>query len=411
MEQLTRCINLDWLELYCSELSVDEPRDADYFQRYGYVVKRRRYGTPQYAEMFTIYEGDAPFVEVRRAPYSLRREGGIFEPTACHLRLHNRTCYEADPIGHLRFFMVTHGYTFHSISRIDIAFDFVHFDNDEYEPDVHMTPVDFVHRYMRAEVSKVNQSRVSAHGYDGWTMRKWNSLKWGSPRSAITTKFYCKTLELKEVEDKPYIRQRWLEAGFQPSDEVWRIEFSASSQMQSMASLKGGHTFKKELSAYDSGRKLLFQFVQFYGKYFDFRRVIRNRDGSLKRKYECPRLELFRWNVSVVLKPTRNLTLSSKPTRTLRILIKRLKAIYHDVNLTPKERNAAAVMLSYFIDTLMLTQAEQYEEVLALRNELRVPSLAEVQWQAERYTQLERSKMFLLMQKYGIHPTPEGCPF
>lgn len=71
-----RCVNIDWLEVFCSE-GLLGPRDAEYFIRQGYDVEKRAYGTPQYRQMFTINEGGRPVLEVRRDPYSLKCQGGI----------------------------------------------------------------------------------------------------------------------------------------------------------------------------------------------------------------------------------------------------------------------------------------------------------------------------------------------
>ena len=51
MEPAVKCINLDWLEVYCIE-PIDMP--AQYFQNLGWQVNIREYGTPLYKEMFTL---------------------------------------------------------------------------------------------------------------------------------------------------------------------------------------------------------------------------------------------------------------------------------------------------------------------------------------------------------------------
>ena len=62
---MTRCINLDWLEVFCFEIG--EPHDADFFRRAGFVVDEREYGTRIYNQMFTLMGDDGhPLLEVRR---------------------------------------------------------------------------------------------------------------------------------------------------------------------------------------------------------------------------------------------------------------------------------------------------------------------------------------------------------
>ena len=48
-----KCINLDWLSVYCLE-----PKgcvmNAAYYKKLGWNVEEREYGTPQYREKFTL---------------------------------------------------------------------------------------------------------------------------------------------------------------------------------------------------------------------------------------------------------------------------------------------------------------------------------------------------------------------
>ena len=46
-----RCINIDWLEVYCIE---PMKLDANYYRALRYRVVQRDYGTPMYAEMFGL---------------------------------------------------------------------------------------------------------------------------------------------------------------------------------------------------------------------------------------------------------------------------------------------------------------------------------------------------------------------
>ena len=341
-----RCINIDWLEIFAEE-PIEQPHNAEYFRSVGYKVKERAYGTPQYREMFTIIANNEEIFEVRRNPYSIKTQGGIFKENACHIRLCNRTCYEEDPVNHLRAFMVAHNYTYKAISRIDIALDFNDFDNGE-------RPENFINRYMRGKVAKINQSNVSAHGTDTWSKRIFNSLKWGSPSSPVTTKLYNKTLELKHGEDKPYIRQAWETAGLDISRDVWRVEFSLSAQMQTLQSLKNGEMFKKSLLHYDTRERLLKQFAILQNKYFDFRllKVNRKNDGKLVyvRKYLCPRLGLF--NISLddcPYKPVRNVTIRKRPDRIYKILANRLAEIVDDDKNSREVMKAAQTIIAWLM--------------------------------------------------------------
>lgn len=242
-----RCCNLDWFEIYCLE-PITKPLTADYFRGQGYFLQEREYGTRVFRQMFTLEDTEGhPWLEVRRDPASTMDNGGVLPINACHLRLTNRACYVEDIIKSLDLFMQLHGYEFKAITRVDVCLDLVRFDSGD-------DPQSFVRRYLKRKYSKINQGNIHAHGEDRWTGQSWNSVSWGKPTSMVSTKFYNKTIELKEVKDKPYIRQAWFESklidnpysilqrtskGLQPV-YVWRLEFSIKS------SLKGWYTIEED---------------------------------------------------------------------------------------------------------------------------------------------------------------------
>ena len=204
MEPAIKCVNLDWLEVFCIE---DGCMDANFFQRLGWNVYVREYGTPLYKQMFILLnEHGKPFLEIRRDPYSLKENGGIFEKGSCHIRLANRTLYTYNPIQQLQEFLVKYNYIFKGITRIDIACDQLVFDNG-------MDPEKLLEDYMAGSILKNRNSRINVHGCEKANGRSWNSIKWGSASSPLSTKIYDKTLELKEASDKLYIKDAWVRAG------------------------------------------------------------------------------------------------------------------------------------------------------------------------------------------------------
>lgn len=309
MEQ-TRCVNLDWLEVYAMEDTMSYPMDAEYFRGRGYIVHEREYGTRVYAQMFTIDDkkGD-PFIEVRRSPLSSQaKDGGLFPKESCHLRLTNNACYSPDPIGRLRKFMVDNGYSLVRIFRIDIAMDFTRFDRGD-------DPARFVRRYIAGKYTKVNQSNIAAHGKDTWEQRVFNSISWGAKKSMIGTKMYNKSLELEEVKDKPYIRWCWYLAGLitdpisgKYMDEngtitkpdVWRVEFSIKSSTKKWFVMEDCNHSKRTsvyiphtLDMYDTKEKLLVVFASLAHRYFHFKKF---QEGV--RKDRCEDKVLFVFNPS-----------------------------------------------------------------------------------------------------------------
>lgn len=430
---MKRVIIIDWLEVFLNEPT---ELNAAYFRENGYDVEERTYGTPQYKEVFTIFENGEPFCEIRRNPYSLKCEGGIFEIGACHLRLVNSVLYGIKPIDRLRSFLCAHAYTYKSISRIDIACDFNEFDNG-------LQVQDFITDYMQSKISKVNQDRLSAHGNDLWSGRVINSLKWGANSSPNTTKLYNKSLELRQGgEKKIYIRKYWEDAKLNPTKDVWRIEFSLTSQFQTIKNKKSGEIVKKELSDYDTPERLMYQFFILFHRYFDFRKVQFSSRGNYKRKYDCERVKTLVYNPNDINHvPKRNESKEKSPNRTFKILANKLIDIKNDLTEDQEIRYASGVIATWMLNKfnveyqqirsdklaqmrqkIDLYREYQQPDMLVLTHPSNPKSIKQMQeeYQAhiinkqlfkQRKEQAEKDLLFKLMVKYGVGYVPEDCPF
>ena len=285
-----------------------DPHDANYFRRVGLTVSERDYGTRVYKEMFTVNDVHGnPFVEVRRAPYSTGY-GGIHAVEECHLRLVNAACYLDNAAALMQNFIDTYGYIINRISRVDICLDFERFDEGD-------DPAVFLSRYLRQVYSKINQGNITAHGADRWNGQVWNSVSWGSPTSAIGTKFYNKTMELYDPATgtyrKPHIRYAWLKCGLiddfhkvmkQGKDgwytpQIWRVEFSIRSSVKKWFAIelngeeKHYQSIRNTLDMYDCREKLLTLFASLQQHYFHFKHFQKEQ-----RKDRCPDKVLFKWN-------------------------------------------------------------------------------------------------------------------
>ena len=337
-----RCVNLDWLEVHCLE-PYGDPHDAEYFRRVGLTVMERDYGTRVYKEMFTVNDVHGnPFVEVRRAPYSTGY-AGIHDERECHLRLVNAACYLDNAADLMQQFIDTYHYEFNRITRVDICLDFERFDEGD-------DPAVFLSRYLRQVYSKINQGNITAHGADRWNGQVWNSVSWGSPTSAIGTKFYNKTMELYDAATgtyrKPHIRYAWWKCGLiddfhkvmkQGKDgwytpQIWRVEFSIRSSVKKWFAIelngeaKHYQSIRNTLDMYDCREKLLTLFASLQQHYFHFKHFDKEQ-----RKDRCPDKVLFRWSgLQVTYKVGRDDTLSilgegAKQSRPYDTLLNKLR--------------------------------------------------------------------------------------
>lgn len=349
-----RCLNIDWLEIYCLE-PPERPRDAGYFREKGWWVVQRAYGTRIYAEMFTLMDTDGlPFIEVRRNPMSSDKADGIMPFNACHLRVVNRYCYNKQVIDFVRNFLTNNDYLFQRISRIDLCLDFEKFDSGD-------DPYKFLRRYMQGKYAKINQSLIHAHGKDVWCGRDWQSLSWGKSGSPVSTKLYNKTKELQEVKDKPYIRQAWFEAGLVDdpqhltktkkngttySPQIWRVEFSIHSPVKNWVAIEKDGNAKKYLSlrndldAYDTDAKRLTMFASLAAHYFHFKYY---EDGVTK--YKCRDKELFKFQENEVFYKVEHPSSDCQQT-TLEKRLQTLLGQYYEVKTDPAVRQSINHILS-----------------------------------------------------------------
>lgn len=365
MSTKVRCLNLDWLEVYATE-DCGEEMNAEWFERQGWQVRRRDYGTRTYKEMFTVCDAHGfPFVEVRRSPVGMFRDGtqSFLDPLGCHLRLVNRYCYHARAVEFLQDFMCRCGYSFKRIFKVDLCLDFEKFDSGDF-------PRKFVKRFVNGKYSKINQSNVALHGRDCWDCRDWNSVSWGSKASPVFTRLYDKTLELKTVKDKPYIRQAWLEAGLvhdpvklvrrtDAGEEIpvsiWRLEFSIRSDVKNWVKVrnetgKGSNKYfslKNTLDIYADSTKRLELFSSLVHHYFHFKHY---EEG--KTKYRCEDKVLFDFGEHQCFYTVEKLASDKSPLSIVQKLKNLLEQfLFEDVK---SEAKNAAKLLSQLLDTEIL---------------------------------------------------------
>ncbi len=366
--EVTRCINIDWLEVHCLE-PFDVPRDPQFFLNQGWQVSVRPYGTRFYTQMFTLLFPDGErFLEIRRAPSSGNSQSAAqyFEPNSVSIRLCNRTCYFKGAAKILDEFIVQQGFEFRRISRIDIALDFEKFDSGD-------DPQKFLHRYLNGAYSKINQGNIRANGKDLWDGRFWNSLAWGSPKSQIGTKFYCKTLEIREAKDKPYIRQVWASAGlvddfiqltkkgkdgayYKP--DIWRVEFSIMSSVKRWFVMEHdelGNPKKQSvpniLSYYYSDTQLLNVFASLASHYFHFKHF-----EAGQRKDRCKDKVLFNFTSQDQFFKVEKLA-TERPADIQLIRLKARLELYKQTHFDAEVRKAVDILVHTLNEELLKKSA------------------------------------------------------
>lgn len=291
MQHNQKCINFDWVQVWTYEPTWIS--SADSFRAMGWIVKERSFGTRIFEDVLTLIDKHGiPFVEVCRRPKSRKSQGGIINDKATSIRLVNQACYSPKAIQDLITFLQDCGYHYKhdklaAIQRIDLCIDFTKFDVLKDSPQL------FVNDYMTGKYSKVTQPRVRAIGIDGYTFKRYNSLSWGSPTSMVSTKMYCKTQEMAEVKEKPWIRQAWVDSGILANslDEtpVWRIEFKITGECHEWID-EDGVIIHNTLDSMTSEVNIMAYMKGLIDHYFDFRIVNPNES-----KYKANKVDMWRW--------------------------------------------------------------------------------------------------------------------
>lgn len=371
-----KCVNIDWLECYCEEDPLTYPHDAEFFRRQGWSVAEREFGTAVYQQMFKLigFDGEV-WYEVRRLPKSDSRVNrGVLSHYACHVRCANRTCYFNDVAIQFATFLEQNGLHFMRIFRLDLCLDLTRFDYGDY-------PDKFLQRYINGKYSKMNQVNVSAHAADSWDARRWTSVSWGSRTSPITTRMYDKTKELREVKDKPYIRQAWCAAGLvddmntlskdgEPA-RIWRIEFEIKTGNKKWLTIESFNTEKRKLLSlphtlqdYATKQMQLDRFYSLAEHYYHFRYYEPDQ-----RKDRCKRKMLFDTTQINNFYKLEKIASSAPKSNILVVLSKKLDA-FMQTHFDSNIRKACAMILEqieFELRTNDIPQPWDMDEVQMLR--------------------------------------------
>ena len=348
-----RCVNLDWLEVFCEE-SPQFPLNSDNMRALGWAVEQRAYGTPMYQEMYTLFRGNTAILEVRRNPYSKKSEGGIFADGACHIRYNNRTCYGVSPLQEMRNFIEKARLSYRCISRVDICMDFLRFEDAQ-----HTSPRSFIVNYLNGHLRKVGQNKIrgvsegdtsediSFAGRICGIGNRVNSLKWGGKKCPVSTKLYNKSLEMRENKRKDYIIDQWVAANMVKREfvtgkdgkqkmilthdgqevDVWRLEYSIKLGGSTFVETQQGEIIDFGLNAIDTRDKMLSTFCALTNRYFDVRYARRTASGKDEKS---TRLKTFKVIVSKLMerayKPMQ-LSVKKDLDRFKRTLLKKLSSM------------------------------------------------------------------------------------
>lgn len=353
------CISIDWLEVAAFQTSPDfaikqETKTENYVIRHVSDIRNN-----VFARVLYVYKNQRKVATIFDHPYS-----SVLDIRLTLVKLENRYLYSTGYVALLESILDECTLSYHNITRLDLAYDCNVFANG-------MQPGTFIKQY----ISESNESPkyIKRNSEVGFTVsaRKNASIETvmnyirfnNGANSRVKMYLYDKTLELKEVKDKPYIRELWKRAGLiswpsshSGSRHVWRTEISISSQALKVKNKETGQIGKIELKHLESQEDINRLFLTFADKYLAF-----SIKGEAKRQRDYQRLQLFERDQNTVSRPVYVVN-KICAGRTEKVCYNKLKKLALDESDVAFEyRDALANVLSFLVNLQFDRELAHYQ--------------------------------------------------
>lgn len=244
------------------------------------------------------------------------------------------------------------GWEIQHINRIDICIDFNYFANGRL-------PLRFVQDYLskpsqtRSSFIRRGSNKFKAIGIRSFSNLNYETLSWGTRDSAVQTNLYNKSIELEERADKPWIRERWTQAGLLHGVfngkryYVWRVEFSINPSAVTWKSQDMKHVRELTIDDVSSASSLVESCSAFIPRYFQFYYLTTAAARNPKMRIrDLDPVVLFNDLDAVPYKPA-PLRYYTKATRTDKMLLARLLSSLDSGELDEQETNAVVAVATW----------------------------------------------------------------
>ena len=314
--------SIDWLQIFCS---VPKACPPDWESRFSSQAdehgNHREYKIIPSAHFIKGYHWQR---EIMYRNYTIatiacqpvderhREDGGA-------IKLANPVLYVADWHFILSDVLNVLGWTPLNITRVDLCCDFNFFLGG-------LAPQTFLRKYVtkdKASYLRKGSNKAAVYLIKDMRCTIFDSIRWGSRQSGVSVYMYNKSKELREVKDKPWIREAWKKAELSSTKDVWRVEISISSQGLGLKNLKNHlfhNLFVDELRGVDAVRDI---FRVYAAKHFSFLHT----DPKAKYKKDLKPVQLLDLTTSCTLKPV-SLVENHDTGRMERIVSNKLLQLY-----------------------------------------------------------------------------------
>lgn len=364
-------ISVDWLQTFCLGTEIQE---GEYVSRgYKFRVQLQPNETPQFKRVYKVYYKKYQCAIIQQQPRT-----SVINPNATLVKIDNRILYCHSYIDILYAIQEALHLKYKGITRIDICYDCNFYAG-------HRSPVKFINQYVGEKVEsekflhRSGSNQFSCYGSkSASSSARVTSIRFGSTASRVGAYIYDKTQELKEVKDKPWIRDTWKKNGIISDDEnhVYRSEISIKAQGVDLLNLSSGELFKlnpQYLNNQDAIERLFYIYAN---KYFDFR--VRKNAKLVKH---FTKIELFEHKDELTAKPY-NISNCADTGRMEKICenkLRRLSAQYSDIS------GAYTNALSMAIEFLQQVSGMKYGATKHAHESMYLDTLKGQKWQKEDF--------------------------
>lgn len=280
--------SVDWLQVSCSSQSILQlDINSEIISKYS--DPRGNHRTYTIHEQVELVCGYVKQCCVRWKGNAVMHIGWIprqkdVDPKCVNIKIANPLLYTSEWYYVLNDFCLNLRIFIKQITRLDLAIDFNYLMNG-------LHPETFIRKYLQAGRTyiRVGSNKWCAMGLKEMSRANFDYLRFGSRQSGICVYLYNKTRELQQQKDKPYIRNCWNQAGLNTDKDVWRLEFSLSSQGIGLKDVKSAlfdTIFIDDLTTQESIENLSLIYAK---KYFRFKQIV----PGIHKKQDLPDIQLL----------------------------------------------------------------------------------------------------------------------
>lgn len=352
------CISVDWFEVCCYGAPIEEGTRVVNGMKYQIIDEKK--STRVFKRLMRVTFRGLDYFYIQQEPISSALKRGLIL-----IKVANRVLYSEKYVSLLLDFLKSFNLHYKGVSRLDIAYDCNYFYNGR-------SPKKFLHDYICKPLEQkggVYLANVKKHvaffEKSISSNTQYSYVKFGMGTGGRSAYMYDKSIELREVKDKPWIRKMWADNGLIDDNKthVWRSEISIKAQGKQLLNLDTGELFALHPSFLDTYEKTCKIFHFYAAKAFDFR----INEGQKNRR-NFPPLRLFDTRIDVTCVP-KKVSISADSGRSEKICrntLERVSRTYVDLSDSVRHSLASAIEFMGNISAIKAARygQEQYKQYL-----------------------------------------------